>query len=102
MDAATATLFASTFGTLAVGILNYLREGRQHRWAREAREEDRTERLDVAEKVHGQLVAARQEIADGTAAASTAVDVAKHIDEKIVAIGNVRTRDAAAEDRQVR
>jgi hypothetical protein len=98
VDAATATLIASTFGTLAVSVLNYMREGRQHRWAREAREEDNAEHYKNTEVIKGKIEDAQQDIAAGSAAASAAYDVANTLNEKIASIGQVRLAEQRRQD----
>jgi hypothetical protein len=90
MDASTAALLTSTFGTLLVGVLNYLREGRAHTWAREAREEDLQEHRQSSQVIASKIDDAQHEIASGSAAASAAYDVANTLNEKIAAIGQVR------------
>jgi hypothetical protein len=96
MDTSTATLLASTFSTLAIGILNYLREGRTHKWAQEAREEDRVEHERTTTVISEKIDQAQEQIAKGTDAAAAAYDVGNHINDKLLAIGQVRVK--AGED----
>ncbi len=100
MDAATATLIASTFGTLAVSVLNYMREGRAHKWAEEAHEEDKKDREQTATSLHAKIDDAQQDIAAGTKAAAAAYEVANNVNDKLVAIGEVRTMKGQDQQRR--
>jgi hypothetical protein len=96
MDAPTATLLASTLSTLGIALLNYFREGRIHRWAQDAREEDRAEHERTTSVISEKIDQAQEQIAKGTDAAAAAYDVGNHINDKLLAIGQVRVKDGEA------
>lgn len=75
MDAATITVICTSFLTLFGVILNYLREGRAHRWLVEQSERDQAERLRVAEELK-QHTATKAAVLTAKIDENTAVNVA--------------------------
>ncbi len=124
VDKPTAVIMAGVLAGVATQVLTYLREERRHRWDIEQRDYDRAERLRVAQELKDEQARIALEIArkhetvaargreatmkgietivgkidENTEISVKAFDVANHVNEKLVAIGEARVKQHS--DRQ--
>lgn len=88
LDGPSLVIIVTTLGasvsTLFVGIMQYLREGRSHRWQVEQSERNSAERQQVAADL-------TDKIDENTELSKAAFTEANNVNMKIAAIGEVRT-----------
>lgn len=109
-DFTTATVVAGVVTTVVMAVLQYIREGRTHRWMVEQNQLDRQERIEIAARLqlHHDITAQQvkanttagvkelvKKIDENTAMNSEALQVANGVNDKILAIGGLRVGDIA-------
>lgn len=66
MDAATITILCTSIATLVGLVLNYLREGRAHKWAKDEADAARAERIQTALELKAHTDASALSVAANT------------------------------------
>ncbi len=95
MDSATLTVILSTFGvsmiTLIVQVLQFLREGRQHRWVMEQAQFEQGERqrfaATAAANTKAGVAVLSDQIAENTEISKAAFKEANSVNLKIATLG---------------
>lgn len=91
IDGATLTILCTTLGasvtTLALGLLQYFREGRQHRWIVEQAERDRADRGRVELDLKARVQTVSTKLDANTEISKAAFTEANNVNLKLIALG---------------